>query len=175
MWESNVRDLPPDWIVVVHTWCRNLGGEDFLTDLTGLLRSWLVFRGLVLVLQLMPTTVELSRKKCICGGHKASATKILHKAEVLLADSAPDTARVAQVKLRLQEKLSILKQLDRDPRPCGRRSCGRGNWTSRLLQGRCVCCYDKAGPVFISKQPSSLPRSSHSRFHNSGLHSQSRQ
>ena len=52
------------------------------------------------------------RKKSIRGGHRAWATKLVCRAEDLLASPDPDHGRLAHIKLSLQEKLSILKQLD---------------------------------------------------------------
>ena len=55
---------------------------------------------------------EFARKKRIRGGHRASATKIVRKAEELLAEDSPSTPHLAQIKLSLEEKLAVLKQLD---------------------------------------------------------------
>lgn len=60
----------------------------------------------------MPTMSQLMRKKRVRAGHRSSATKIVRKAEELLAEDVPNTAQLMQIKLSLQEKLSTLKQLD---------------------------------------------------------------
>ena len=58
----------------------------------------------------------LVKKKRIRTGHRASATRMLHKVECLLADSTTetpaDTAVLSRIKLSLQEKLDTLKTLD---------------------------------------------------------------
>ena len=55
---------------------------------------------------------ELSHKKNVRGGHRASATKMVKKVEELLAQEDPNKSQLARIKLSLQEKLSILKELD---------------------------------------------------------------
>jgi hypothetical protein len=55
---------------------------------------------------------ELSHKKRIRGGHRGSATKMIRKAEELLAKDGLDLAQLAKIRLSLQEKVSVLKQLD---------------------------------------------------------------
>ena len=55
---------------------------------------------------------DLGHKKRIRGGHRASATKMIRKAEELLSKADPDIAQLAKVRLSLQEKVSVLKQLD---------------------------------------------------------------
>ena len=55
---------------------------------------------------------DLARKKRVRGGHKASVTKMVRKAEELLTAESPDVARLAQIKMSLQEKLTVLKGLD---------------------------------------------------------------
>ena len=55
---------------------------------------------------------ELSHKKNVRGGHRASATKMVRKTEELLAQEEPNKSQLTRVKLSLQEKLSILKELD---------------------------------------------------------------
>ena len=54
---------------------------------------------------------ELTRKK-IRAGHRASATRLLIQVDDALAASPTDSDKLAQLKLSLQEKLEILKQLD---------------------------------------------------------------
>ena len=58
----------------------------------------------------------LVKKKRIRAGHRASATRMLHQVEGLLADSTietpADTAVLSRIKLSLQEKLDTLKTLD---------------------------------------------------------------
>ena len=55
---------------------------------------------------------ELNHKKNVRGGHRASATKMVKKAEELLAQEVPNKSLLARMKLSLQEKLSTLKELD---------------------------------------------------------------
>ena len=54
----------------------------------------------------------LVRKKRVRAGHRASATRIVTKATGLLDDDRPDSMKLSQLKLSLQEKLDVLKQLD---------------------------------------------------------------
>ena len=58
----------------------------------------------------------LVRKKKICAGHKVSATRMLTNVNELLSTLEPgpttDTSKLTQLKLSLQEKLKILRQLD---------------------------------------------------------------
>ena len=51
-------------------------------------------------------------KKRVRGGHRASATKMLHKAEELMSHDPVNHAQLAKIRLSLQEKVSVLKQLD---------------------------------------------------------------
>ena len=62
--------------------------------------------------ELTPTMADLARKKRVRGGHKASVTKILRKAEDIMAADPPDVEGLAQIKMSLQEKLTVLKGLD---------------------------------------------------------------
>jgi len=48
----------------------------------------------------------------IRGGHRSSTTKMVNRAGELLATGTPDVVRLSQLKLSLQEKLDVLKQLD---------------------------------------------------------------
>ena len=57
-------------------------------------------------------TEELVRKRKICAGHRASATRILKKVDTTLTESAIDIDKLAQMKLSLAEKLDTLKLLD---------------------------------------------------------------
>lgn len=61
---------------------------------------------------------ELAKKKRIRAGHKASATSMMNRVDVLVAevtpDSPPDVAKLSQLKLSLQEKLDTLRLLDGD-------------------------------------------------------------
>lgn len=50
-----------------------------------------------------------AHKKRIRWGHKASATKMLHKAEEFLSQDTVDYAQLAKIRLSLQEKVSVLK------------------------------------------------------------------
>ena len=61
----------------------------------------------------MPTMSEaLARKKRVRAGHRASATRMITKATALLDDADADPMKLSQLKLSLQEKLDVLKQLD---------------------------------------------------------------
>ena len=65
------------------------------------------------ILQLMPTMTEvLARKKRVRAGHRASATRIISRATTILDSEDPDLMKLSQLKLSLQEKLDVLKQLD---------------------------------------------------------------
>ena len=55
---------------------------------------------------------DLSHKKKVRGGHRASATKMVRKAEDFLAEEEPNHSQLARIRLSLQEKLSVLKELD---------------------------------------------------------------
>ena len=55
---------------------------------------------------------DLAKKKRIRAGHRASATRMLRQIDELLAVTPPDTVRLSQLKLSLEEKLGTLKQLD---------------------------------------------------------------
>ena len=55
---------------------------------------------------------DLSHKKNVRGGDRASATKMVRKAEELFAQEDPNHSQLARIRLSLQEKLSILKELD---------------------------------------------------------------
>ena len=54
----------------------------------------------------------LVRKKRIRAGHRGSTTRMLREVDELLAADTLDKARLAQLKLSLQEKLDTLKQID---------------------------------------------------------------
>ena len=51
---------------------------------------------------------DLACKKRVCGGHKASVTKILCKAEDVMTADPPDVEGLAQIKMILHEKLTVL-------------------------------------------------------------------
>ena len=55
---------------------------------------------------------NLAKKKRIRAGHRASATRMLRQSDELLAVAPPDTVKLSQLKLSLEEKLGTLKQLD---------------------------------------------------------------
>ena len=55
---------------------------------------------------------ELTKKKRIRAGHKASATHMIDSAEDLLTTAGSDTSRLTQLSRSLQEKLEVLKTLD---------------------------------------------------------------
>ena len=57
-------------------------------------------------------SAELTRKKHVRGGHRSSTTKMVSRAGELLGADTPDVVRLSQLKLSLQEKLDVLKQLD---------------------------------------------------------------
>ncbi len=52
------------------------------------------------------------RKKRIRAGHRGSTTRILNHIDELVAAEDLDLSRLAQLRLSLEEKLQILKQLD---------------------------------------------------------------
>ena len=60
----------------------------------------------------MSTAEDLRRKKRVRAGHRGSATKVIGRAEDLLALEKPDIDGLSQVKLTLSEKLEVLKTLD---------------------------------------------------------------
>ena len=53
-----------------------------------------------------------SHKKRVRGGHRASATKMIRKAEDYLAEEPVNYSQLARIRLSLQEKVSVLKHLD---------------------------------------------------------------
>ena len=55
---------------------------------------------------------DLARKKKVRRGHKASVTRMVRSAEELFTTDLPDVARLAQIKMSLREKLTVLKGLD---------------------------------------------------------------
>ena len=55
---------------------------------------------------------SVARKRKIRGGHRGSATRTMNAIDALLSEEEPDPARLAQLKLSLQEKLSTLTRLD---------------------------------------------------------------
>ncbi len=59
---------------------------------------------------------ELTRKKCVRAGHRASATRIITRVDELIAadgrGEAVDLSRLPSLKMNLQEKLDVLKALD---------------------------------------------------------------
>ena len=59
---------------------------------------------------------ELTRKKRVRGGHRASATRMIGRVNECLAATEPDrpsdTSKLLTLKLNLQEKLETLKLLD---------------------------------------------------------------
>lgn len=55
---------------------------------------------------------ELTKKKHVRAGHKASATRNITRAETLLAEDHPDVSTLTQIKMSLREKLDTLRQLD---------------------------------------------------------------
>lgn len=57
-------------------------------------------------------STDLSRKKRVRAGHQSSATKMVRRAEELLSKDAPDVSTLSRLKLTLNEKLEILRQLD---------------------------------------------------------------
>lgn len=57
------------------------------------------------------TREELTKKKHVRAGHKASATRNITRAEVLLTKDNPDAPTLMQIKMSLQEKLDTLRQL----------------------------------------------------------------
>lgn len=55
---------------------------------------------------------DLSRRKHVRGGHRASTTIMIKKAEELLSVDTVSASQLARVKLGLQQKINTLKQLD---------------------------------------------------------------
>ncbi len=59
------------------------------------------------------TDAEVStRKKRICTGHKASATRTLGQLAVALGETPPNPDRLSLLKQTLEQKLETLKGLD---------------------------------------------------------------
>ena len=57
-------------------------------------------------------TEELVKKKRVRAGHRASVSRMVKKAEELLAAEHPDATKLSQLKLSLKEKLEVLSRLD---------------------------------------------------------------
>ena len=55
---------------------------------------------------------ELAKKKRVRAGHRASVSRMVKKAEELLAADHPNIIRLSQLRLSLKEKLDVLGQLD---------------------------------------------------------------
>ena len=56
---------------------------------------------------------QLNRNKRLRAGHRASATRMKNKlTELLEGAEPPDTAKLAQLRMSLKEKLEVLKALD---------------------------------------------------------------
>ena len=55
---------------------------------------------------------ELTKKRRIRAGHKASATHMIGSAEDLLTTAGSGTSRLTQLSRNLQEKLVVLTTLD---------------------------------------------------------------
>ena len=55
---------------------------------------------------------DLAKKKRLRAGHRGSTTRMLTQVNKLLREEEVNLARLAQLKLSLQEKLETLKQLD---------------------------------------------------------------
>ena len=55
---------------------------------------------------------SLARKRKVRGGHRGSATRTMNGVDVLLSEESPEQARLAQLKLSLEEKLKTLTRLD---------------------------------------------------------------
>ena len=56
--------------------------------------------------------MNLSRRKNVHVGHRASATKMVRKVQEWLALDHPNQSQLTRIKDGLQEKMSILKHLD---------------------------------------------------------------
>ena len=54
----------------------------------------------------------LTRKKRVRAGNRGSAFHMIAKVDELLAEESPNASRLSQLKMSLQEKLDVLKQLD---------------------------------------------------------------
>ena len=57
---------------------------------------------------------ELARKTRVRAGHRASTTKIIGRCQGLLAAESRDRTKLLQLRMSLQEKLDVLKQLDEE-------------------------------------------------------------
>ena len=55
---------------------------------------------------------DISKKKRVRAGHRASATKIIRRIEDILVADTLDAEKLSQLKLMLSEKLEVLKWLD---------------------------------------------------------------
>ena len=55
---------------------------------------------------------DLAKKKQLRAGHRGSTTRMLTQVNKLLKEDKVDLAKLAQLKLSLQEKLETLKQFD---------------------------------------------------------------
>ena len=55
---------------------------------------------------------ELAKKKRVRGGHKASATKIMHQVTEMVRSDRPDETKLACLRLSLNEKFETIKVLD---------------------------------------------------------------
>ena len=55
---------------------------------------------------------DAAHKKTVSRGHRLSANNTLQKAEDLLTVSSLDTVGLAQIKMSLQDKLVIIKELE---------------------------------------------------------------
>ena len=53
---------------------------------------------------------DLAKKKRVRAGHRSSATKMIGKAKELLDERSPNTTKLAQLQMSLQEKLDLLKR-----------------------------------------------------------------
>ncbi len=68
---------------------------------------------------------ELTRKRRVRGGHKASATRMMTRAEEMLSSGdEPQRAMLNQLSMSLKEKLGEIKLLDADEMMNWRRRLG---------------------------------------------------
>ncbi|KAL5491384.1 hypothetical protein EMCRGX_G016664 [Ephydatia muelleri] len=57
---------------------------------------------------------ELTRKKKVRGGHRASAKRILGEVQTSISSEPPDIARIAQLQQSIENKLQTLAALDEE-------------------------------------------------------------
>ena len=61
---------------------------------------------------IMAEAEELQRKKRVCAGHRASATRIQGQIAAALGTEPPNAERLSTLRLTLEAKQKTLKELD---------------------------------------------------------------